>query len=183
MRFAVFAICCHIRNCYRLHIACDMVLQYGVAIWCCDLLCDLLCNLVRYFYLWKTDTDAESHTKLQIHYIASAIFCIHQITSAIWCKKNDSNRFLSDTKSQIHQIVYAICSKSHALNRWCNQPFNNNTSGIPTFLTTLCSIVSSTSLFCSLVGHDVSQQLHIHADNDMRSQLDCRNVISFADVQ
>jgi hypothetical protein len=30
MRFAVSAIWCRIRNCYRLHIACDTVLRYGV---------------------------------------------------------------------------------------------------------------------------------------------------------
>jgi hypothetical protein len=29
---------------------------------------------------------------------------------------------MSDTKSQIHQIASAICSKSQALNRSCNQP-------------------------------------------------------------
>jgi hypothetical protein len=29
---------------------------------------------------------------------------------------------LSDTKLQIQQIASAIYSKSHALNRWCNQP-------------------------------------------------------------
>jgi hypothetical protein len=45
-QFGVSAIWCRTRNCYRLHVACDMVLQYGVAI-CC--------------------ADTESHTKSEIH--------------------------------------------------------------------------------------------------------------------
>jgi hypothetical protein len=45
MQFGVSAIWCRTRNCYRLHVACDMVLRFAV----------------------RTDTDTESHTKSQIH--------------------------------------------------------------------------------------------------------------------
>jgi hypothetical protein len=44
MRFAVSAIWCRIRNCYRLHIACDMVLRYGVAI-CFAICCAIWCAI------------------------------------------------------------------------------------------------------------------------------------------
>jgi hypothetical protein len=44
MRFAVSAIWCRILNCYRLHVACDMVLRYGVAI-CCAICCAIWCAI------------------------------------------------------------------------------------------------------------------------------------------
>jgi hypothetical protein len=85
MRFGVSAIWCRIQNCYRLHVACDMVLRFAE----------------------RTRTPNRRYTKLHLWFGAK--------------KKIGSKWFLSDTKSQIHQIASAICSKSYALNRSCNQ--------------------------------------------------------------
>jgi hypothetical protein len=51
MRFAVSAIWCRTRNCYRLHVlACDMVLRYGVAI-CCTICCTIWCAISSCVFL------------------------------------------------------------------------------------------------------------------------------------
>jgi hypothetical protein len=48
---------------------------------------------------------------------------MHQIATRYRMLRVNGSNSVCDTKSQIHQIASAICSKSHALNRSCNQPF------------------------------------------------------------
>jgi hypothetical protein len=89
--------------------ACDL-LQIADAIWCiCDLVSDKN-HLLSFFC-----------TKSQMRFSVSAIWC------GIWCPHSKLQHYIAtpycmlrvngsnsvcDTKSQIHQIVSAICSKS-----------------------------------------------------------------------
>jgi hypothetical protein len=74
---------------------------------------DLVCDLVFVLQLRRNCACTKSHAPNR-----DAI--LHAV------RVNGSNS-VSDTKSQIHQIASVICSKSHALNRSCNQPLSGRT--------------------------------------------------------
>jgi hypothetical protein len=106
----------------------------------CDFVCDFMSDLLQIADAICCICDLVSHTELlpftrSMRYGVTIWFCdllcrhgiAHQIADTLNCicdlvQKKDRKWFLSDTKSQIHQIASAICSKLHALNRSCNQP-------------------------------------------------------------
>jgi hypothetical protein len=95
MQFAASAIWCPTRNCYCLHVP-------------CNLLCDLQCDLVR-----ATAPCGNGHG------------IAHQIASAIWCKKkleSDSCRTANRRYTKSHLRYAANRTWNRTRNRWCNQP-------------------------------------------------------------
>jgi hypothetical protein len=94
VRLAVSAILCPTRITFYL-----LLQQIADAIWCA-IQC-LFCSCAE---------------------IVHAANRMHQIATRYRMLRVNGSNFVSDTKSQIHQIASAICSKSHALNPSCNQP-------------------------------------------------------------
>jgi superfamily II DNA/RNA helicase len=109
MRFAVSAIWCRIRNCYRLHVACDMVLRFAV-------------QFDAQFLVVK-----DRHGRGIAHQIADTLNCIcnlvhtqNRICSLVQKKKIGSD---SDTLNR-------ICDLVHTPNRICDLQQNARTKSL-----------------------------------------------------
>jgi hypothetical protein len=105
---------------------CDFMsdlLHIAGAIWC---ICDLLSDENHFLTFFCTKSQMRIGVQFRVRCRALPLRARNRKanrTANCMVRVNGSNS-VSDTKLQMQQIASAICSKSHALNRSCNQPLS-----------------------------------------------------------